>query len=331
MGPVEPAVSVVMAVHDGERYLRPAVESVLSQTRDDLELLAVDDGSTDSTADILAEYARDDTRVVIERVSHAGRSVALNHGCRAARGALIARLDADDIALPKRLELQLAFLESHPEVCLLGGAALLIDDEGREFGRDALPTSDAEIRATLEHSSAFYHSNVVFRRDAFEAAGRYRPAFEPAEDYDLWLRLSEQGQVANLPDFVGKYRYYPQQESVVLAEAQATRALAGKVSAEDRRAGRPDRFADVERIDADTLTEAGVEEAEITEAVARYAVWLAETLSSAGQSDGSSSLWELASARARDRSAPARLREDVEDAIRRNARRYESRGSHGST
>jgi glycosyltransferase involved in cell wall biosynthesis len=308
----EPAVTVLMAVYDGERYLREAVESVLGQTRGDLELRVVDDGSTDATPDMLAEYARADARVVIHRLSHAGRSGALNFGCRRARAGLIARLDADDVALPERLERQLAFLEENQEVALLGGGALLIDEEGEVFGRDRVPTADAEIRRALEHSSPFYHPNVVFRKSAVEAVGGYRPAFDPAEDYDLWLRIAERHPVANLGEFVGRYRMYPQQESVVLAEAAAIRAVAARASARDRREGRPDRFAAVERIDADALAKAGVDGRELTDAVVRHAIWLAETLARAGGSSAASSLWDLAASRAHSPSGSPELRGEVD-------------------
>src|SRR3954454_23114262 len=123
MSSAAPTVCVLMAVHDGERYLREAIESVLAQTRSDFEFLIVDDGSGDATPEILTEYASGDERIVVQSVPHGGRSGALNFGCGRARADLVARIDADDLALPKRLELQLEFLEAHPDVALLGGGA----------------------------------------------------------------------------------------------------------------------------------------------------------------------------------------------------------------
>jgi glycosyltransferase involved in cell wall biosynthesis len=317
----EPAVSVVMAVHNGQRYVREAIDSVLRQTREDFELLIVDDGSTDDTPRILADYARTDPRMAVHRVSHRGRSAALNFGCAQARAELIARLDDDDVALPERLERQLHFLERHEDVALLGGGALLIDDKGRVFARDEVPTSDAEIRQTLEHSSPFYHPNVVIRRRAVEAVGGYRTAFEPAEDYDLWLRLAEYYALGNLPGFVGMYRMYPEQESVVFAEAAALRALAARESASDRREGRADRFATLECIDAHALAEAGVDQRELTAAVVHHAIWLAETFARAGGSSTASSLWDLAFSRAHSPSGTPELRDET------NRRAAASRGS----
>jgi glycosyltransferase involved in cell wall biosynthesis len=307
----EPAVSVLMAVHNGERYLRSAIESVLGQTRDDLEFLIVDDGSTDDTPKILAEYARDDARIIIHRISQVGRSAALNSGCRRARAELIARLDADDVSLPERLERQLRFLEANEEVALLGGGALLIDEQGKVFGKDRARTSDSEIRKTLEGACPFYHSNVVFRRRAVEAVGGYRTVFEPAEDYDLWLRLAERHGLANLWEFVGKYRFHPQQESVRLVEAQAIVTVAARVSARERREGRGDPFDTVERIDADMLIAMGVDRRDLIQSVVRYALWYAEHLSRAGQEGAASSLWDLAVARAHSPSAPPSLQDEL--------------------
>jgi hypothetical protein len=300
-----------MAVYNGERYLHSAIDSVLGQTRGDFELLIVDDGSTDATPKILSGYAREDERLTIRRVAHAGRSAALNFGIRTARAELIARLDADDRALPERLDRQLAFLEANAEIALLGGAALLIDERGQVFRRVKLPRSHDEIVEALERYSAFIHSNVVFRREAVEAVGGYRPAFEPSEDYDLWLRLTERHPTANLAEFVGEYRYYPDQESVVLAEAQALCAVAARASARYRRDGGPDPFDAVERIDSDALIAAGVDRAELTEAVVRYALWLADTLSRAGRPDTASALLRLAASRAEGPSAPPMLGEEV--------------------
>ena len=204
---IEPTVSVLMAVFNGERHLRSAIESVLGETCDAVEFVIIDDGSTDNTPEILAEYGRNDPRIVIHSASHRGRSAALNLGCRRASAELVAILDADDLALPGRLERQLRFLRMNGDVAVLGGGMLLIDEQGTIFGEDRVRTDDDEIRSALDHSCPFYHSNVMFRRSAIEAVGGYRTVFELAEDYDLWLRVAEAGyRLASLPDHIGKYR-----------------------------------------------------------------------------------------------------------------------------
>ena len=126
-------VSVVMPVRDGERFLVEAVESVLEQTERDLELIVVDDGSTDSTPRLLAGVSDPRLRVLTQEPR--GLAPALNVGCSEASAPVIARMDADDVALPDRLERQLAFLDAEPEVALLGGGIVLVDEQGREFDR----------------------------------------------------------------------------------------------------------------------------------------------------------------------------------------------------
>ncbi len=179
-----PRVSVVMPVRDGERFLREALDSTLAQTLDDLELIVVDDGSTDATPAILAEAAQRDSRVRVQRQEPGGLTVALNAGCALARAPLIARMDADDVMLPDRLERQVAYLDAHPDVALLGGGIVLVDETGREIDREpGRPQLDFLVRNELTHAT------VMMRADAFRALGGYR--LDQSEDYDLWLRFDE--------------------------------------------------------------------------------------------------------------------------------------------
>src|SRR6478672_8128862 len=140
-----------MPVRDGEAYLEEAVASVLGQTLEDLELIVVDDGSTDSSGEILERLAAADPRVhILTGSTRSGISAALNRGWREARGGYIARLDADDVALPGRLERQVRFLDEHPAVAVVGSAAILIDPDGRELGTARVPTDCKSIRSTLQ-------------------------------------------------------------------------------------------------------------------------------------------------------------------------------------
>ena len=308
----EPAVSVLMAVYNGERHLRAAIESVLGQTRDDFEFLIIDDGSTDNTPKILAEYGRDDRRIVIHRVSHGGRSAALNLGCQRASAELVAILDADDLALPDRVERQHRFLRMSGDVAVLGGGMLLIDEQGRIVGGDRVRTGDAEIRRALAHSCPFYHSNVMFRRSAVEAVGGYRTVFELAEDYDLWLRVAEAGYgLASLREYIGQYRSHPHQESVGLIERQASFVVAARIAARARREGRRDPFEAVERIDAGVLAEVGVDEHELVKTTVMLAAWYAENLTRAGLETSAAELWEMAMLRAQSPYAPRRLKDEI--------------------
>jgi glycosyltransferase involved in cell wall biosynthesis len=193
-----PAVSVLMGVWNGAPQLREAVLSVLSQTMADLELIVVDDDSTDATPAILASFR--DPRLHVVRRARGGLTSALNAALRLARAPLVARLDADDVALPERLERQLAFLSAHPDVGLVGTAAREVDAAGREVAIVRPPADDAGIRRALIRRNPFVHSSVVMRRAAVERAGRYDEAFPVAQDYDLWMRMSRVTHMANLPE-----------------------------------------------------------------------------------------------------------------------------------
>jgi glycosyltransferase involved in cell wall biosynthesis len=278
----EPAVSVVTAVYNGERFLRPAIESVLAQTRGDFEFLIVDDGSTDGTPYILDEYARQDARIRVHRISHAGRSAAANFGCRQARAGFIARLDADDLALPNRLEDQLRFLRRNDGVALLGGSSLLINERGEVFAEDRVPTSDSDLRQELELWCPFYHSAVVFRKRAVEEVGGYRVGLEQAEDYDLFRRIAERYSVASVAEFVAKCRYSPRQASAAYVEAQAVALVAVRAAARDRREGRPDRLETTTQVGKEALLAGGVEEQELEHAVAQLGAWYSTHVSNAG-------------------------------------------------
>ena len=134
------------------------------------------------------------------RRTQLGLTRSLNEGVSLARAPLIARLDADDVAAPERLARQLAFLDAHPEIGLLGTGAIEIDATGREVGRVVPPAADADIRRALIRRNVFVHSSVVMRRHALASAGGYDATFPVAQDYDLWLRLARVTRLANLPD-----------------------------------------------------------------------------------------------------------------------------------
>jgi glycosyltransferase involved in cell wall biosynthesis len=154
-----PRVSVLLPVRNGARWLNKAVESVLAQTLSDLELLAVDDGSTDATPEILAGFAARDSRVRLLRQRGVGLVAALNAGLAMARAPITARLDADDIALPHRLERQLLHLDRNGEIGLLGSWAHRIDESGRIAGRLAPAVNSAALRQVLAKSNPFIHSS----------------------------------------------------------------------------------------------------------------------------------------------------------------------------
>ena len=313
-----------MSVRDGERFLAAAIDSVLSQTLEDLELVVVDDGSRDSSPQILAQYAARDKRVVVHRHENAGLATSLNRGVGYARAPLIARLDADDVAWPNRLELQVAYLAlENPAAGLVGGAVAFIDERGRRFAEARYPTMDAEIRQALLSTTPFVHSAVTMRREAFDSAGGYRAAFPHAEDLDLWLRIGAFSELANLADTVASYRIHSRQSTVTELEQQSLSALGARVAWRARARGLPDPFEQIALVDREALEAAGASEADLTVEFVRLAVWLAKTLGRSGREDVAGKLFALAEARARSRSGSHSL---VSFVKRERAKRLRAQG-----
>lgn len=202
-----PIIAVVMSVHNGAPWVRQAAESVLAQTLGDLELIVIDDGSTDATPDLLAAVR--DRRLRVERRARAGLTPSLNRAITLSRAPLVARLDADDLAVPSRLELQRAFLDAHPEVGLLGTGAREVDLADREVAVVRPLERDAAIRRALIRRNPFVHSSVVMRRGVLERTGTYDETLPVAQDYDLWMRMSAETGLANLPDLLVIRRLVP--------------------------------------------------------------------------------------------------------------------------
>jgi glycosyltransferase involved in cell wall biosynthesis len=191
-----PAVSVLMSVCNGAPWVREATESVLAQTAPDLELIVIDDGSTDATPEILAGIR--DSRLRVERQPAAGLTRSLNRALALARAPLVARLDADDVALPERLAQQRRFLDANANVGLLGTGAREVDADGREVAVVCPPTEDGALRRALIRRNPFVHSTVMMRRSVVARVGGYDEALPVAQDYDLWMRMSRITRLANL-------------------------------------------------------------------------------------------------------------------------------------
>ena len=201
-------VSFVLPVYNAGEHLAAAVESVLAQTFADFELLAVNDGSTDGSGEVLARHAATDARVRVIDQPNRGLIEVLNRGIREARGEWVARMDADDVCLPRRLERQMAYLADHPEVALLGGWVATIDEEGRTLADVVpFPVTHDELWATVGRRPwVMCHPAVVFRKDAAVDVGGYDPAYKHAEDAEFFARLMTKYKAHTLPEVVLKYR-----------------------------------------------------------------------------------------------------------------------------
>jgi glycosyltransferase involved in cell wall biosynthesis len=232
-----PLVTVLLPVYNGAETIEDAVTSVLRQTMPDFELLIVDDGSTDDTHRLLMGI--DDPRLrVITHDRNLGIVASLNEGLEAARAPLVARLDADDRCVPDRLALQCQRLLASPEIGVLAGGRRKIDPRGKPLGDGFPPTTHAAIALRLLFGNCLAHPTVMFRRELVMAAGGYRQAAYPAEDYDLWLRLARQTLLEAVPQLLIEYRVTASGISASEFAEQRSRTLELSAGALEDRLGR---------------------------------------------------------------------------------------------
>jgi len=202
-----PRVTVLMSVYNGERYLKAAIDSILNQSFRDFEFLIIEDCSTDQSANIIQTYGDERIRMVSNEVN-LGLTKSLNRGLDIARGAYVARMDADDIALPDRLKLQVDFMENNPEYGMVGARRQILLGE-RLINRSEELFSDHESLCVLQlFRCGFVHSSVMMRTQLAREV-RYNEDFFAAQDYDLWVRLSRRAKIANLPVALIQYRIHP--------------------------------------------------------------------------------------------------------------------------
>ncbi len=194
-----PEISVLMSCYNASHFLDESVASVLHQTFTEFEFIAIDDGSRDDTAAILHRYAKRDSRMVVIQKDNTGLADSLNVGIHVARGQWIARLDADDIALPTRLAAQIAFVHSRLQTVLVGSGFIEIDQIGRPVKTHRYPRRHQMLMNNLKGLSRFFpHSSAMFRSDLVRQIGGYNIRFQKSQDRDLWLRLAEHGRIACL-------------------------------------------------------------------------------------------------------------------------------------
>jgi GT2 family glycosyltransferase len=219
-----PKVSVLLPVFNADRYLRLAIDSILTQTFTDFELIIINDGSTDGSRQILESYV--DPRIQLIHQANAGLPISLNRAIKVARGQYLARQDADDVSLPSRLSEQVHYLDAHLQCALLGTAAQIIEEDTLSQRTLSHPTDNGEIQIKLLFYNCFVHSSVMIRKAALDQSGLYPedPNKFPPEDYDLWLRIAQHGNVNNLQKVLLHYRELPHSISRTKLELMQARA-----------------------------------------------------------------------------------------------------------
>jgi len=196
-----------MPVYNADKYLPLAIESILNQTYSNFELIIIDDGSTDSTFQIISKAAGRDKRIIVFRnKTNLGICKSLNKGLELAKGKYVARMDADDWSYPARLEKQLSFLKDHPGTVICGSAIEICDNRLKVKNKRYYPISDKEIRKKILKINPFAHPATMYQRAVAVKAGGYNEKLFTVEDYDLYFRLGNLGKFANLSDTLLKLR-----------------------------------------------------------------------------------------------------------------------------
>lgn len=203
-----PKVSILITAYNSGRFILDAINSVLTQTYSDWEIVLINDGSTDDTEKIIDKVINSDNRIrYFRNGKNMGFISSLNKGLKLSRGELIARLDSDDIWLDRRkLEKQVNYLSKHVDAVLIGTWGHRIDQVSKKIANIKYPSSDKDIRNYIMIENCFLHSSVVFRKDLILRVGGYDEEFKSAEDYALWLKIGKSGKMHNLPDYMVGYR-----------------------------------------------------------------------------------------------------------------------------
>jgi glycosyltransferase involved in cell wall biosynthesis len=202
-----PKISIVMSVYNGEKYLKESVESILKQTESDFEFIIINDGSTDNTLSLLKQFTLQDPRIKLVTRENRGLIYSLNEGISLAQSSYIARMDADDIAYPDRLEKQLAYMKAY-NLVLCGTWAEAIDDVGKNIKEMNYPPKIETIERFALLHNPFIHPSVIFTKEIINKVGGYRNLFQHIEDYELWSRIIFGYPTGNIPEILLKYRMH---------------------------------------------------------------------------------------------------------------------------
>lgn len=227
---MRPKVSVLMSTLNAERYLAQCIESMLGQTFSDFQFIIVDDGSTDASLSLIDKYAKVDSRIDVIRSVSRGLTHNLNVAARAADGVYLARMDADDVSYPLRLERQVSFLDNNPDVSAVGTWINSIDANGNTLGHWHPPTEPADLLWRMMFENVVAHPSAMIRTECLKSVGYYDERRIVAQDYDLWTRIALLGgRISNLPEVLLDRRIHAGQVSASRRQEQlsTSQSIAG--------------------------------------------------------------------------------------------------------
>jgi len=221
-----PQVSVIMAVYNGGKYLRTAINSVLQQSFTEFEFIIVDDCSTDSTATIISSY-RDGRIKYIKNKVNLGQTPSLNIALDLSKGKYIARIDADDVYQPEKLEIQYSFMEKHPEVTVCGTSGESIDENGEIYANRSFPQKPIDIYFRMFYHSPLNHVSIIMRRSIILKIGGYDERYPICADFALWSKLIKNNyQITNIPESLTQFRVHVHSLSIVNKLGQSGEEMA---------------------------------------------------------------------------------------------------------
>jgi glycosyltransferase involved in cell wall biosynthesis len=205
----KPLISVLLPIYNAEEFLQRTLDSLFYQTFTSFEIIAINDGSTDTSSDILKLYAERDSRITVIDQENKGLVATLNIAASHAKGKYIARMDSDDISLPRRFELQIQAFKDNPNAVLVGGGFDVMDEDEDILYHDAVTTEKEELFRALYTRNPLAHGSVMFLKTAFDSCGGYSDECGPTEDYELWTRLTEYGDIVAVAPTIFRWRINP--------------------------------------------------------------------------------------------------------------------------
>lgn len=238
-----PVVSVIMSVNSMRYLLEETIFSILNQSFSNIDFIIVNDGA-DNDVRKLIETVKDSRLIVLNQIWQ-GLTKSLNDAIKISRGKYIARIDADDYSFPDRLEKQLSFFDEYPKVGLLGTAFIEETTDGEYIGKVVFSTDRTKLKHQLQYQNQFCHGSVMFRKECLDNVGTYRNEFLKAQDYDLWLRIADMYEIANLAEVLYKRRV--DKNSISLA-SRYDQELFAKIARECAEARRKDLIEPLDKL-----------------------------------------------------------------------------------